>query len=224
MNKLLPIHIIIGLTTLLAGCASTGALVEIRESRLPAGTYYEVKGGDTLWKISKLYDVDVQELVKVNRLPDATKISVGQKLFIPSVADEMDYSKIPDRGDSASTFSWPVRGRVVSYFGSKKGLVTNKGIDIEAKEGGDVVAADSGVVSFADENMKGLGKTIIIDHENGFSTVYAHNSEILVKIGQRVRRNQQIARVGKTGRVSQPYLHFQIRKGHKPQNPFYYLP
>lgn len=224
MNKVLYSIIAISLSIFLTGCASTGPLLELKESRKPTGTYYEVKRGDTLWKISKLYDVDVKKIIKANRLPDATKINAGQKLFIPSAEIKRDYSTAIISRPPAGTFSWPVAGRVISYFGSKKGLVTNKGIDIETREGSKVVAADGGVVSFVDENMKGLGKTIIIDHENGFSTVYAHNSEILAKVGQRVKRNQLIARVGKTGRATKPYLHFQIRKGHEPQNPFYYLP
>lgn len=208
----------------LAGCASTGPFLELKETQRPPGVYYEVKRGDTLWKVSKLYDVDVKDIIKANRLPDATKINVGQKLFIPSAAKEADYSNIIRGDPSSGTFSWPVAGKVISYFGTKKGLVTNKGIDIDAREGSKVVAADGGIVNFIDENMKGLGKTIIIDHKNGFSTVYAHNSAILVEVGQRVKRNQLIAKVGKTGRATKPYLHFEIRKGHEPQNPFYYLP
>ncbi|MBL7071326.1 MAG: LysM peptidoglycan-binding domain-containing M23 family metallopeptidase [Candidatus Omnitrophica bacterium] len=198
--------------------------MEPRKSRLPSGEYYEVKRGDTLWSVSKMYDVDIKKLVEANRLPDATNINVGQKLFIPTVTQVEGYSKPARITDSAAKFSWPVSGKVISHFGGKKGTVTNKGIDIEARQGSKVVAADSGIISFVDEGMKGLGKTIIIDHENGFSTVYAHNSEILVRAGQRIDRNQQIAKVGKTGRALKPYLHFQIRKGHEPQNPFYYLP
>lgn len=224
MNKTLRFLIVITLTGLLTGCASTAPLLKLKESRRPPGVYYDVKRGDTLWRISKLYDVDVKDIVRANKLPDATKIDVGQKLFIPSAEKKTVYSKTLTTKPSSGTFSWPVAGKVISYFGSKKGLVINKGIDIEAREGSKVVAAESGVISFVDENMKGLGKTIIIDHENGFSTVYAHNSEILVKAGQRVTRNQLIARVGKTGRAWKPHLHFQIRKEHEPQNPFYYLP
>lgn len=224
MKKILHLSISISLVVLLASCASTGPMLERKESRGPSGVYYEVKRGDTIWRISKLYDIDVKDIVRENRLPDATKISVGQKLFIPSAEEKTNYAKAVITRPFSGTFSWPVAGKVISYFGDKKGLVANKGIDIEAREGSDVVAADGGVVSFVDENMKGLGKTIIIDHENGFSTVYAHNSEILVKLGQKITRNQTIAKVGRTGRATKPYLHFQIRRGHEPQNPFYYLP
>lgn len=227
MYKFLYFFIIISLITFLVSCASTRPMLELRETLKPTGVYYEVKRGDTLWRISKLYDVEVKDIVKANKLPDVTKINVGQKLFIPSVEQteqKVAYSKTFDTNFSTGTFAWPVAGKVISYFGDKKGLVINKGIDIEARGGSKVVAANGGVVSFIEENMKGLGKTIIIDHENGFSTVYAHNSEILVKVGQRVAQNQMIAKVGKTGRATKPYLHFQIRKGHEPQNPFYYLP
>lgn len=224
MNKLLRLSIAISIVIFLSGCASTGPFLELKERRPPKGVYYEVKRGDTIWKISKLYDIEVERIVKANRLPDATKINVGQKLFIPSAGRSADYAMVDVARSSTGKFSWPVAGKVISYFGSKKGLVANKGIDIEAVEGSKVVASDSGVVSFIDENMKGLGKTLIIDHENGFSTVYAHNSEILVNVGQRVKQNQLIAKVGQTGRAKKPYLHFQIRKGHEAQNPFYYLP
>ncbi len=206
---------------LLSGCASRGPIIEQKKTRRPSGSYYVVKRGDTLWRIAQLYEVSVQDIIKANRLPDAARIDVGQKLFIPSGPQ---YAKRIDAPDSSGKFSWPVAGRVISYFGNKKGNVTNKGIDIEARKGSKVVAAMKGVVSFINENMKGLGKTLIIDHENGFSTVYAHNEEILVSVGERVERNQVIAKVGETGRTTKPHLHFQIRKGHKPQNPFYYLP
>ena len=224
MDKTLRLVIALSLTAFLAGCASTGPIIERGEGLTSKGVYHEVKRGDTLWNISGLYDVDVKKIVKANRLPDAAKISVGQKLFIPSAEIRSDYSGAVKSAGSSGMFSWPVAGKVISYFGNKKGLVINKGIDIEARSGSSVVAANSGIVSFIDENMKGLGRTIIIDHENGFSTVYAHNSELLVKVNQKVKRNQLIAKVGKTGRATKPYLHFQIRKGHEPQNPFYYLP
>ena len=224
MSRKSVLVIAVMMPLLLAGCASTGPLLEPRESRRPTGAYYDVKRGDTLWSIAKLYNTQVSDIVEANRLPSATKIDVGQRLFIPSAAKEAVYAKSAAAKSSYASFSWPVAGKVISHFGDKKGPVLNKGIDIETREGSKVVAADSGVVSFVDENMKGFGKTIIIDHENGFSTVYAHNSDILVSAGQRIARNQMIAKVGRTGRAEKPYLHFQIRKGHEPQNPFYYLP
>ena len=228
MKKYMHFLITIALVIFLIGCASVRPRLERPATRYPTGIYHEVKRGETLWKISKLYDVSVSDVVRANRLPDATKIVVGQKLFIPSSKEkrltEGNYARATPPFNSNTKFVWPVSGQVVSYFGTKKGLVTNKGIDIEAAQGSDIVAADDGLVSFVEENMKGLGKTVIIDHGNGFSTVYAHNSEILVKAGDEVKQGQVIAKLGKTGRASEPYLHFQVRKGHEPQNPFNYLP
>jgi len=223
MNRYLLLAINMVLLVLLAGCAAS-PILELRESRMPSGTYYEVQRGDTLWRISKLYNVGIERIIRANRLPDASTINVGQRLFIPKIGRIDKYPEDSRTVEATGKFLWPTSGKVISHFGSKQGLATNKGIDIEAREGSKVVAADSGIISFVDENMKGLGKTVILDHKNGFSTVYAHNSEILVRVGQKIKRNQQIAKVGKTGRAEKPYLHFQIRKGHEPQNPFYYLP
>jgi len=227
MRKYIQFFAMLAMAIFLIGCATARPRLERPETRYPTGTYYEVKRGDTLWKISKLYDADVNAIVRANRLPDATKIAVGQKLFIPESkkeGQEENYVRATPGFNSSAKLVWPVSGKVTSYFGAKKGLVTNKGIDIEAEEGSNVAAADDGRVSFVEENMKGLGKTVIIDHGNGLSTVYAHNSEILVKAGDTVTKNQVIAKVGKSGRANGPYLHFQVRKGHEPQNPFNYLP
>ena len=103
-------------------------------------------------------------------------------------------------------------------------MAKNKGVDIRAREGTKIVASRSGRVNFVSNRLKGYGKTIIIDHLDGFQTVYAHNSQNLVDVNQRVSQGETIAKVGKTGRADKPTLHFEIRKNHKPQNPFYYLP
>lgn len=199
------------------------------------GVYHRVEKGQSLWRISKTYGVDMEEIIDINRLPDATKLNEGQLLFIPGAEDnikieiaplrktesaDFENIQIPDSGD----FIWPVKGRVTSFYGAKKGNIKNKGIDIQAEEGTDVLASRSGVVSYCDENLKGYGKTVIIDHRDGFSSVYAHNSEILVEPGSKVKRGERIAKVGSTGRAQSPYLHFEIRKKHLTQNPFYYLP
>lgn len=120
-------------------------------------------------------------------------------------------------------FAWPVRGEITSYFGSKIGRVKNKGIDIKASEGTSVRAAKAGKVVFCDDQLKGFGKTVILDHGNKFQTVYSYNSKILVRVGDVVEQNMVIAKVGRTGRATQPTLHFEIRKDGSPQNPVYYL-
>jgi len=206
----------------LFGCASVPRERDIGRSAVP-GIYHETKKGETVWSIARLYDVGLENIIRSNRLPDAGKIEVGQLIFIPDVTDapkKAAYARVT----KLESFIWPVRGAVSSYFGSTKNMAKNKGIDIRAKEGQAVLASASGKVSFASEGLKGYGKTVIIEHAGGFETVYAHNSKNLVNPGSFVKQGAVIAKAGKTGRVKKPTLHFEIRKKHKPQNPFYYLP
>ncbi len=84
-------------------------------------------------------------------------------------------------------------------------------------------AANDGIVSFAESELSGLGKMVVIDHGNGFQTVYAHNEKNLVKVGETVKRSDIIALVGSTGRAAEPFLHFEIRKNHRPVDPLEYL-
>lgn len=122
-----------------------------------------------------------------------------------------------------NAFIWPVSGEVISSFSDKLDKTKNKGIDISSEEGRIVRASRGGKVVFCDSKVKGLGKTVILDHGDGYQTVYAYNSEILVKVGDKVEQSDVIARVGGTGRAKRPSLHFEIRKDGKAQNPSYYL-
>ncbi|MDO8536170.1 MAG: peptidoglycan DD-metalloendopeptidase family protein [Candidatus Omnitrophota bacterium] len=184
------------------------------------GTYHYVKNGDTLWSISKLYDVDINNLINANHLDDYRDIRRGQRLLIPGVVKNKE---LPKRSFSKEFFSWPLRGNVVSYYGAKMDRTRNKGIDIHADEGSNVKASRAGKVVFCDEWLKGFGKTIILDHGDNFQTVYAYNSILLVKPGDAVEQDGVIAKVGRGGRAKEPSLHFEIRRNGEPQNPFYYL-
>ena len=116
-------------------------------------------------------------------------------------------------------FRWPARGRVIAGFGTGG----NEGINIAVPEGTPVRAAESGTVAYAGSELKGYGNLVLIRHENGFVSAYAHNSELLVKRGDTVRRGQVIANSGRTGNVNAPQLHFEIRKGSDPVDPMPYL-
>ena len=124
---------------------------------------------------------------------------------------------------SGASFLWPAKGKVISNFGSKPGGLHNDGINIEAPEGASVVAAENGVVAYAGNELRGFGNLLLIRHAGGWVTAYAHNDRLLVKRGDRVTRGQVIARVGKTGNVASPQLHFEIRKGTDPVDPLKYL-
>lgn len=124
---------------------------------------------------------------------------------------------------SSSKFSWPVRGKILSNYGAKSSGLFNDGINIGATRGTVVKAAENGVVAYAGNEVKGMGNLIIIQHEDGWMTVYAHMDSMVVRRGARVSVGQQIGTVGKTGKVDSPQLHFEIRKGTKAYNPTQYL-
>jgi lipoprotein NlpD len=123
-----------------------------------------------------------------------------------------------EQGD-AIEFVWPAKGKVIAGFAEPR----SKGIDIDGKIGDPIVAAAPGRVTYIGNGIPGLGKLIVIKHENGFITVYAHNKAIVVKEQQTVARGQKIAELGATD-SERPKLHFQIRKGAAPVDPMRYLP
>lgn len=129
---------------------------------------------------------------------------------------------------ASGQYGWPTSGPVTSPFGWRVHPVFgtqrfHTGIDIGADYGEPIVAADGGVVINA-EWIGGYGKTVIIDHNNGYSTLYAHASELLVSEGQTVGKGQIVSRVGSTGYSTGPHLHFEIRQNGSPINPLDYLP
>ena len=116
-------------------------------------------------------------------------------------------------------FVWPVKGKVLSEFAEPR----KKGIDIDGKPGEPIVAAAAGRVTYIGTGIPGMGKLVVIKHDNGFITVYAHNRDIMVKEQQAVARGQKIAELGSTD-SERPKLHFQIRKGASAVDPMLYLP
>lgn len=128
---------------------------------------------------------------------------------------------------STTKLIWPVKGKVLRPFGEQKSAeykvsTLNNGIDIEAAEGTSVRVVDDGIVAYA-EWYNGAGKLVIIDHKNGFFTLYSHNSSLLVSRGEKVKKSQIIAYTGKTGSVEEPCLHFEIRRRGNPVDPLDWL-
>lgn len=124
---------------------------------------------------------------------------------------------------NGGAFLWPVRGRVLEGYGAGPDGTHNDGINIAAPRGAAVEATDGGVVAYAGNELRGYGGLVLIKHPNGWISAYAHCDLILVKTGQKVARGQVIARVGSTGNVSEPQLHFELRRGKKPVDPSEYL-
>ncbi|WP_430512371.1 peptidoglycan DD-metalloendopeptidase family protein [Pannonibacter phragmitetus] len=130
----------------------------------------------------------------------------------------------PEETSGGQMFRWPVRGRVISEFGSKPGGARNDGINLAVPEGTPVKAAGDGSVIYAGNELQGFGNLVLIRHADGWVSAYAHNSEILVKRGDEVQRGQVISKAGATGNVNQPQVHFELRQGNRPVDPTRYLP
>jgi murein DD-endopeptidase MepM/ murein hydrolase activator NlpD len=131
--------------------------------------------------------------------------------------------QLPAPDPMSGNFRWPVKGRIISGFGTRPDGGHNDGIDVAVPQGTSVKAAENGVVAYSGNELKGYGNLVLIRHANNWVSAYANNEELLVKRGDKVRRGQIIAKAGATGAVSQPQVHFELRKGSRPVDPTKYM-
>ena len=124
-----------------------------------------------------------------------------------------------DAGAAIGKLRWPAKGKVVAAFGPRPDGTHNDGVNLSVPLGTEVHAAESGVVAYAGSELKGYGNLILVRHDNGWITAYAHNEEMLAKRGDKVKRGQVIAKAGKSGQVDAPQVHFELRQGSKPVDP-----
>ena len=216
---------------------------------LPRGRFHVVRRGETFYGIARRYGANPHALARVNGLKPPYAIQAGQKLVLsgrrervaakaaptprrgtrPSAKIKRGAAKPPPAAvprppaASGKGFIWPLKGRVISGFGAKAKGLHNDGINIAAKRGAPVKAAENGVVVYAGNELRGFGNLLLIKHADGWVTAYAHNDKVLVKRGQRVGKGQRIATVGSTGGVKSPQLHFEMRRGRTPRDPRKYL-
>lgn len=193
------------------------------------GVYHTVVEGDTLERIAQQYAVEVSAIIECeyNDLESPYRLVSGQKLIVPGGKKPYQprvvhaYSgPIPEgAARGTSSFVWPASGTITQKFWDR-----HKAIDIGAPTGTSVVAADSGYVVQTGWSEYGYGKYVVIDHGNGFQTLYAHLSTILVEVGQSVGKGERIGSIGESGRSTGPHLHFEIRYNGVQRNPFGYLP
>ena len=123
----------------------------------------------------------------------------------------------------SAVFAWPVNGQVIAGFGSAHNGERNDGINIATPMGTPIHAAASGTVSYSGDELKDYGNLLLIKHPGGYVTAYAHADQLLVRSGDTVTKGQVIGYAGRTGDVSTPQLHFEIRHGTTPVNPGSYL-
>lgn len=199
------------------------------------GIYHRVKPGETLSVIGRAYGVPYQRIASVNDLDDPGRIYSGQKLLIPGAKSAIEKPLAPaprpraKRSTSrvkpphAPTLRWPIENRPVTSLFGPRGPRFHDGIDISAHVGSPIRASATGEVVFAGV-LSGYGNILIVRHGAGFSTVYAHNQRHYVAVGQRVKRGERIAAVGRTGRVTGPNLHFEVRHDNLARDPMMFLP
>jgi lipoprotein NlpD len=140
----------------------------------------------------------------------------------PTPTPSPDSAPVLPTSRGGPPLAWPLKGVLYGRFGVRAGK-RHDGIDIAAPEGTPVLAAAAGTVIYAGE-QPGYGAIVILRHEGGLVTLYAHNARLLVEEGARVKRGEPVARVGQTGRTTGPHLHFEVRDGTRPRNPLLFLP
>jgi murein DD-endopeptidase MepM/ murein hydrolase activator NlpD len=153
-----------------------------------------------------------------------TYIYDGDNYAVPAPKPRPAYTPaketaVPERSDSSVKFLWPASGKVISSFGSSSNGERNDGINIALPAGTPIKASASGTVSYSGDELKDYGNLLLIKHDGGFVTAYAHAEKLLVQRGDVVTKGQVIAYAGHTGDVSTPQLHFEIRHGTTPVNP-----
>jgi len=193
------------------------------------GAYHTVAKGETLAGIARTYKVEPSAISGYagNRLEPPYTLEPGQKLIIPGGTKPyvprrvFAYKGSVPRNAKRGTgrFVWPISGYITQRFWEG-----HRAIDIGAPTGRPIVASDSGYVAVAQWSDVGYGRMVIIDHGNGFQTLYAHMSVYYVEAGQSVAKGEKIGLCGSTGWSTGPHLHFEVIKSGVRRNPFIYLP
>ena len=211
--------------------------------KLPGGRIHVVKKGEYLSLIAKNYNSNAFSIARINGVAKPYTIYPGQKIRIPRdgaapvTASTPTSSKTKTVASKTRTvepvspppvmagngFLWPVKGKLLSGFGPKAKGLQNDGLNIAAPRGTPVRAAQNGVVAYAGNELRGFGNLLLVKHSNGWITAYAHNDSLLVKRGDKILKGQNIAKIGSTGNVSTPQLHFELRKGRRAVDPKPYL-
>ncbi|MBM3214169.1 M23 family metallopeptidase [Candidatus Poribacteria bacterium] len=195
------------------------------------GLLHVIEKDDTLEDISLAYDVTIDKIVDANALEDPDVVKVGQELFLPSAkiprflirTGRTNAVAVGRNRTRAERFASPAPGPISSGYGYRTHPISgrwtmHKGVDYATGSGYPIRAARSGTVSYAGR-LGGYGNLVVVDHESGYSTRYAHASRILVKRGQKVKQGARIALVGDTGYTTGPHLHFEVWRDGKSLDP-----
>ena len=218
----------------LGACATSGPPLHDDN---PPGTWHVVKSGETPAKIAKEAGIPLEDLLEINGLRRGQSLEPGRLIFILSAATLEVSAETPSAASvptvdpavqieapSKAPLRWPVaKPMLTSLFGKRWGR-DHEGIDMKAPTGTPVLAAADGEVVYAGDRVRGYGNMVVLQHAGNLLTVYAHNSLLLVHVGDHVNVGQEISRVGDTGRSTAPHLHFEVRRKEEPQDPLQFLP
>jgi len=227
-----------------AGCEDAGSAAPPAGTTGPAGARVSLRPGMTLYSLARAYQVPLRTIMTANGILDPTMIRAGTDIYIPAPGGAASPAPAPSRapragrttaeapvqrpgtaGDRAPdllSIAWPLDGRITGGFGLRGRHHHHDGIDIDGTQGEEVRAVASGVVVRSGSEGK-YGKTVVIDHGNGVTTLYAHASRLLVRAGDAVEKGEAIAEVGATGNAHGTHLHFEVRQDGRPVDPVPYL-
>ena len=233
---------LLALPFILLACADSAHVIVVERPQPPTEkiNIHWVSPGETLYAIAWRYNMDPERLARANGIRSPYRLNAGQQLTLilttvpkartpvvasqPSVVKKKKKSspQVSKRFDGFTAWQWPAKGNVSRRFSSKSNAL-HKGLDIRGKRGQSVYAANTGVVVYAGAGLPAYGKLLIVKHNETYLSAYAHNSQLLVKEGDKVKVGQQIAEMGKSG-TTYEHLHFEIRKKGVPVNPLTVLP
>lgn len=194
------------------------------------GLLHRVTSGDNLHDLASVYGVTPESIAEFNAIADPNSLQVGDLLVVPGGKIQLARAGATSRGGrpaatptpapATGSFRWPTGGTITQYFGE----AGHSGLDIAAGAGSPIYAADSGVVVTALKLNYGYGWHLVVDHQNGYKTLYAHLSAFFVDYGERVGKGETIGAMGSTGLSTGPHLHFEVFRNGARVNPLKYLP
>jgi murein DD-endopeptidase MepM/ murein hydrolase activator NlpD len=222
----------------LLGLCSCATISRPLDDDNPPGTWHVVEPGETPAKIAKEAGIPLEDLLEINGLRRGQPLEPGRLIYvlraaqagtvfpdaIPATPTSPGQPEAESEASRHAPLRWPLAKPVLtSLFGKRWGR-DHEGIDMRAPIGTPVMAAADGEVMYAGDRVRGYGNMVVIQHAGDLVTVYAHNSLLLVHVGDRISAGQEISRVGDTGHATGPHLHFEVRRKQEPQDPLQFLP
>jgi murein DD-endopeptidase MepM/ murein hydrolase activator NlpD len=180
------------------------------------GILYRVSPGESISSIADKFNISTRTILKDNNIKSASNLKIDQTLILRGAKPEFSY-----RDRLEKKFMYPIKTRITSYYGPRWGRM-HEGIDFAAPMGSPIRAVSSGRVVYSGW-AGGYGKVVIIEHQKGLRTLYAHNSQLLVREREMVGKGEIISRSGNTGNSTGPHLHFEVQVNGRPENPLNYL-